>query len=205
MDSSTWTVWSSPFPVLGVSDQFVLLQCFIGIPVIDSNSVDPDQTPRSAASDLGIHCLQMSHLWDARHKWVNLYVFLFIYFCDVSLIVLGSINESQRIIFTAFKPRVKIMCSMTCKMLQYSMFLHFFSIFVYSYFFLYICIQSLYILLHIWFQFLFISVYLIICNQYLFITVTDVFASILEIFVLNNGGLYSIFSYFIQPLSITIL
>ena len=24
-----------------------------------ANSVDPDQTPRSAASDLGVHCLQM--------------------------------------------------------------------------------------------------------------------------------------------------
>ena len=31
-----------------------------------ANSVEPD-----AASDLGLHCLPMSHLWDARHKWVN--------------------------------------------------------------------------------------------------------------------------------------
>ena len=30
-----------------------------------ANSVDPDQTPRSAASDLGLHCLSMSLLWDA--------------------------------------------------------------------------------------------------------------------------------------------
>ena len=29
-------------------------------------TVDPDQTPISAASDLGLHCLPMS-LWDARH------------------------------------------------------------------------------------------------------------------------------------------
>ena len=28
------------------------------IPVCMANSVDPDQTPRSAASDLGLHCLQ---------------------------------------------------------------------------------------------------------------------------------------------------
>ena len=27
-------------------------------------SEDPDQTPRSAASDLGLHCLLMSHNWD---------------------------------------------------------------------------------------------------------------------------------------------
>ena len=41
------------------------------MPVVNANSVDPDQTPRSAASDLGLHCLPMSHLWDARYKWVN--------------------------------------------------------------------------------------------------------------------------------------
>ena len=45
---------------------------FIYIPVLNANSVDPDQTPRSAASDLGLHCLPMSHLWDARLKWVKL-------------------------------------------------------------------------------------------------------------------------------------
>ena len=36
-----------------------------------ANSGDPDQTPRSAASDLGLHCLQMSPLWDARLIWVK--------------------------------------------------------------------------------------------------------------------------------------
>ena len=56
-----------------MSGQFSLLPCFIVMPVINANSVDPDQTQRSAASDLGLHCLQMSHLWDARHKWVNNY------------------------------------------------------------------------------------------------------------------------------------
>ena len=33
---------------------------FIEIPVFNANSVDPDQTPRSAASDLGLHCLPLS-------------------------------------------------------------------------------------------------------------------------------------------------
>ena len=37
----------------------------------NANSVDPDQTPRSAASDPGLHCLPMSILWDARLKGVN--------------------------------------------------------------------------------------------------------------------------------------
>ena len=46
-----------------------VLSFIIEIPVFNANSVDPDQTPRSAASDLGLHCLPMSLLWDARHKW----------------------------------------------------------------------------------------------------------------------------------------
>ena len=28
-----------------------------------ANSVDPDQTPHSVASDLGLHCLPMSQKW----------------------------------------------------------------------------------------------------------------------------------------------
>ena len=50
---------------------FLLLLCFKEIPVFNSNSVDPDQTPHSAASDLGLHCLPMSLLLDARLKWVD--------------------------------------------------------------------------------------------------------------------------------------
>ena len=30
------------------------------MPVLNANSVDPDQTPPSAASDLGLHCLTIS-------------------------------------------------------------------------------------------------------------------------------------------------
>ena len=48
-----------------------LSPCFIYIPVLNANSVDPDQTPHSVASDLGPHCLPMSHFWDARLKWVK--------------------------------------------------------------------------------------------------------------------------------------
>ena len=43
---------------------------FIEIPVFNAKSLDPDQTPRSAASYLCLHCLPMSLLWDTRHKWV---------------------------------------------------------------------------------------------------------------------------------------
>ena len=33
---------------------------FIEIPVFNANSVDLGQKPRSAASDVGLHCLSMS-------------------------------------------------------------------------------------------------------------------------------------------------
>ena len=36
-----------------------------------ANSEDPDQTPRSAASDLGLHCLSISFLGVSRLQWVN--------------------------------------------------------------------------------------------------------------------------------------
>ena len=49
---------------------FLVSPCFIEITVFNANSVDPDQTPRSAASDLCLHFLPVSLLWDARHKWV---------------------------------------------------------------------------------------------------------------------------------------
>ena len=35
------------------------------VSVFNANSVDPDQTPRSVASDLGLNCLPMSLLWDS--------------------------------------------------------------------------------------------------------------------------------------------
>ena len=54
-----------------MSGRFLFFPCFIEIPIFNANSVDPDQTPRSAASDRGQHCLSISLLWDARHKWVK--------------------------------------------------------------------------------------------------------------------------------------
>ena len=46
---------------------FVVFFDFIEIFFLIANSVEPDQTPRSAASDLGLHCLPMAILWDGRH------------------------------------------------------------------------------------------------------------------------------------------
>ena len=51
---------------------FLLLLCLIEFFFLFfANSVDTDQTPRSAASDLGLHCLLMSFFWDARLKLVK--------------------------------------------------------------------------------------------------------------------------------------
>ena len=38
---------------------------------MQANSGDPDQTPHSMVSDLGLHYLPMSHKKDARHIWVK--------------------------------------------------------------------------------------------------------------------------------------
>ena len=53
------------------SGKFMSLPCLKEIPVFNANSLDHDQTPYSVASDLGLHDLAMSLLWDARFKWVN--------------------------------------------------------------------------------------------------------------------------------------
>ena len=53
----------------------LLLLCFIGIPVFNSNSVDPDQTSRYVVSDLGLLCLPITLLGVSRLKWGGQYKF----------------------------------------------------------------------------------------------------------------------------------
>ena len=53
----------------------LLLSFFVETTVLNVNSTlagtaDPDLTPQIAASDLGLQCLSISHLYDSRHKWV---------------------------------------------------------------------------------------------------------------------------------------
>ena len=72
-DSST-AFWNGSFQIEGVSFMFLLVPYFIEIPAPNVNSVDSDQTPRSAASDLGLHCLPKSLLGEARHKWANTFL-----------------------------------------------------------------------------------------------------------------------------------
>ena len=50
---------------------FLILHFIVNVPVLKANSVDQDQTPRSAASDLGLNSLPTSLLWDAKQIWVK--------------------------------------------------------------------------------------------------------------------------------------
>ena len=60
---------------------FLKLPCFVEISEVNANSVDPDQTPQNAASDLDLHCLPMSVLWDTRLKWVKEFALYFVSHC----------------------------------------------------------------------------------------------------------------------------
>ena len=51
---------------------YYVLYIYINL-VFDENSADPDQTPRSAVSDMSLHCLPVSFLWDARHEISSLF------------------------------------------------------------------------------------------------------------------------------------
>ena len=45
---------------------------------MQANSGDPDQTPHSVASDLGLRYLPMSNIKDTRHIWVENAIILLI-------------------------------------------------------------------------------------------------------------------------------
>ena len=64
MDSATAIVLDCFFSYL-----VGLLLCFIQTPVFHANSVDPVQMLSSVESDLYLHCLAMSLLWDTRHNY----------------------------------------------------------------------------------------------------------------------------------------
>ena len=56
----------------GMSGYILLLSWFIEISELNANIVDTGQRSLSSASDLGLHCLPMSILWDAKLKWIKL-------------------------------------------------------------------------------------------------------------------------------------
>ena len=56
---------------------FLFIFILFWIAIMLANSEDPDQTPRSAASDLDLHCLPMSHKWNVRLICVEMKLYLF--------------------------------------------------------------------------------------------------------------------------------
>ena len=69
---------------LKVSLAYFIIIIYYRIPVSKANSIDPDQTLRSAASGLGLYCLPMSFLWDARHKWINKFSIFYATVCLIA-------------------------------------------------------------------------------------------------------------------------
>ena len=81
MDTSTSSLWTSPFPIEGIIITMFYRNIF------NANSEDLDQMPRSASSNLGLLCLSMSLLWDARHKWVKNICVIIIYVIVIGIFV----------------------------------------------------------------------------------------------------------------------
>ena len=48
--------------IAGCVVSFLLQLCFIQVPALNANNVDPDQLPRSAESDLGVHVCKLHFL-----------------------------------------------------------------------------------------------------------------------------------------------
>ena len=60
--------WKSPMSILGTPgyEIYIFLEKMVKL---FANSGDPDQTPRSAASDLGLHCLPNTLLRVFHLQW----------------------------------------------------------------------------------------------------------------------------------------
>ena len=79
---------------------------FVEISELNANSIDPDQTPRSAASDLDLHCLPVSLLRNAWLKWGNFYMRL-----------RRHIQTYTVFQFSGFLIKLKESCRLTLKLL----------------------------------------------------------------------------------------
>ena len=72
VDPSILINWTSPFPSLGVSGELFHFYSFSNrMILLLANREDPDQMPRSVASDLGLHCLPISQKRDTRLIWMD--------------------------------------------------------------------------------------------------------------------------------------
>ena len=57
-----------------------------------ANNADPDQTPHSAASDLGLHCLPITLLGVYILQWVNAFIVLWRAFSLAKVIITSKIS-----------------------------------------------------------------------------------------------------------------
>ena len=73
---------------------------FIFIIILIEHSVassgDPDQTPSSVASDLGLDCTPMSHKKDAMIIWVYNNLFLILDTCKQVLLKLATVKTQMK-------------------------------------------------------------------------------------------------------------
>ena len=63
--------WKSPISILGRSGYEIFTYSWREMAKLIANNGDPDQTPRSAASDLGLYCLLITLLRVSRLQWVK--------------------------------------------------------------------------------------------------------------------------------------
>ena len=61
--------------IRGVCLFFFLSYIIYKTPIFNVDRVNSYQTPQSLESALGLHCLQMSLLWEDRDKWVYIWEF----------------------------------------------------------------------------------------------------------------------------------
>ena len=65
--------WTSPFLFDGLLCGILHFYSNLNRIFCKANSGDPDQKLHFVASDLGLHCLPMSHKEDTRLIWVKIY------------------------------------------------------------------------------------------------------------------------------------
>ena len=64
VDSSTVLCWLRPFIILGMLDLYCHFYSAFYWKILSANNVDLDQIPQYVESDLDLHCLPMTHLWE---------------------------------------------------------------------------------------------------------------------------------------------
>ena len=94
----------------GVGSVFIITMNYRNPCMFNTNSVDPDQTPRSAASDLSLHCFSISLLWvnGVRLKWVNRWTIKILSICSTDATGYGPWRMSLfKIQLFFFKRRIE--------------------------------------------------------------------------------------------------